>query len=69
LPRQDEWAIARGSVFAYLFEGSSDGRAALHDRLDQLERQGIGLRRNEGFGDVIVSDAFHREYHRQEGHP
>jgi hypothetical protein len=69
LPRQDEWAVARGSVFAYLFEGGSDGRAALHDRLDQVERQGIGLRRNEGFGDVVVSDAFHREYLRQEGHP
>lgn len=67
LPRQDEWAITRGSTFAYLFEGGAEGRAALHERLDNLERRGIGLRCNEGLGDVVVSDEFHRRYHRQEG--
>jgi hypothetical protein len=35
-------------------------------RLDELEVSGLGGRRGEGFGRVIVSDEFHRDYHRQE---
>jgi CRISPR-associated protein Csx10 len=67
LPRQDEWAISRGAVYAYLFEGDADARDRFQRRLDRLERKGIGLRRNEGFGDLVISDDFHRLYHRQEG--
>jgi CRISPR-associated protein Csx10 len=67
LPRQDEWAIARGAVYAYLFEGDADARTQFQERLDRLERRGIGLRRNEGFGDLALCDEFHRLYHRQEG--
>jgi CRISPR-associated protein Csx10 len=69
LPRQDEWAVARGSTYVYLFEGDDSGRVALHERLDRLARDGLGLRRNEGFGDAVVSDEFHRLYHQQEGTP
>ena len=66
LPRQDEWAVARGSVFAYWFEGPSGSRSTLLERLGGLAREGVGLRRGEGFGVVTVSDEFHRTYHRQE---
>jgi CRISPR-associated Csx10 family RAMP protein len=67
LPRQDEWAVARGAVYAYLFEGDADARDRFQKRLNRLEHDGVGLRRNEGFGSVVISDEFHRIYHRQEG--
>lgn len=69
LPRQDEWSIARGSVFAYWFEGEADALHTLLDRLQRLENDGIGLRRGEGLGEVVVSDEFHRKYHQQEDMP
>ncbi len=59
LPRQDEWAVTRGSVYAYLYEGDASGQAALQAKLRDLEARGIGARRNEGFGRVVVCDAFH----------
>lgn len=65
LPRQDEWLVARGSVYVYLFEGDSSGRAALQHRLRQLEANGIGARRNEGFGRVVVCDDFHLRFAAQ----
>jgi CRISPR-associated protein Csx10 len=66
LPRQDEWAVNRGSVYAYLFEGDAAARESLLGRLGELERDGIGARRNEGFGRVVVSDDFHRRFRTQE---
>jgi CRISPR-associated protein Csx10 len=62
LPRQDEWAVTRGSVYAYLYEGDARGRAALQEKLRNLEASGIGARRNEGFGRIMVCDDFHRRY-------
>lgn len=62
LPRQDEWAIERGSVYAYWFRGTSEQRETLKADLWQLCQGGIGLRRNEGFGVVAVSDDFHRRF-------
>lgn len=66
LPRQDEWAVARGAVYVYHFQGTSDERAALVQKLATLSEDGVGLRRNEGFGRVIVSDNFHRRFCRQQ---
>jgi CRISPR-associated protein Csx10 len=62
LPRQDEWAVTRGSVYAYLYEGDASGQAALQERLRDLEARGLGARRNEGFGRVVVCDDFHRRF-------
>ncbi|GIW82516.1 MAG: CRISPR-associated RAMP protein Csx10 [Gemmatales bacterium] len=62
LPRQDEWLVTRGSVYAYLYEGNSTGQAALHEKLRDLEANGIGARRNEGFGRVAVCDDFHLRF-------
>jgi CRISPR-associated Csx10 family RAMP protein len=66
LPRQDEWGVERGAVYGYWFEGDGASRAALMLRLDRLQSEGIGLRRNEGFGAISISDEFHRLYHEQE---
>jgi len=62
LPRQDEWAVTRGSVYAYLYEGDASGQAALQERLRDLEARGLGARRNEGFGRVVVCDDFHLRF-------
>ncbi len=66
LPRQDEWAVTRGAVYAYWFQGTADQQASLKQSLWELHRAGIGLRRNEGFGVVDVSDDFHRRFCKQE---
>jgi len=62
LPRQDEWAVSRGAVYAYLYQGDASGRAALQERLRDLQARGIGARRNEGFGRVVVCDDFHPRF-------
>ena len=69
LPRQDEWAIARGAAYVYRFEGAPSERDALNERLAALYEDGVGLRRNEGFGVVAVCDEFHRRFHAQEAQP
>lgn len=66
LPRQDEWMLARGAIYVYRFEGGQHQREALFRRLGTLVADGVGLRRNEGFGVVAVSDDFHRRFQRQE---
>ena len=66
LPRQDEWMVARGAAYVYRFDGGQHQREALFARLAALADGGVGLRRNEGFGIVAVSDDFHRRFQRQE---
>ena len=65
LPRQDEWMVARGSVYVYGFKGTANERKELIQQLVTLSEEGVGLRRNEGFGTVLVSDDFHRRYCKQ----
>ena len=69
LPRQDEWAVGRGATYVYRFEGEPDQRDAFIARVAALADDGIGLRRNEGFGVVSVSDEFHRRFAAQEAQP
>ena len=69
LPRQDEWAVARGAAYVYRFEGAARQLDAFIPRLAALVEEGIGLRRNEGFGVVSVSDEFHRRFSMQEAQP
>lgn len=66
LPRQDEWMVARGSVYVYCFQGTPEERAALIQQLKTLSEEGIGVRRNEGFGTVRVCDNFHFRYANQQ---
>jgi len=56
LPKADEVAILKGSSFLYRF---TDDEQTLYQKLLKLEQQGIGFRRNEGFGRVIVNHPFH----------
>jgi CRISPR-associated protein Csx10 len=60
LPRQDEWMVARGSVYVYLYDSQGNGaaRTELIHKLRELEAEGLGIRRNEGYGQVIVCDDF-----------
>jgi CRISPR-associated Csx10 family RAMP protein len=69
LPRQDEWIVSRGAVYAYLFEGGEADQQKLRERLSELGESGLGARRNEGLGRVNVSDEFHQLFHRQETRP
>ncbi|MBT9133398.1 MAG: hypothetical protein DDT38_00119 [Firmicutes bacterium] len=70
LPKECAVAIAKGSVFVYGAERSSLGcfggdnkvENALAKLLERLEQDGLGERRNEGFGIVVACDPFH--YHR-----
>ena len=66
LPRQDEWMVARGSVYVYCFKGTPEERTALIEQLKTLSQEGVGVRRNEGFGTVYVCDDFHRQYANQQ---
>ncbi len=59
LPRHDEWQVARGSVYAYLYLGDPSGREELLASLRLLQAAGLGARRNEGYGQVVISDEFH----------
>jgi len=59
LPKEDEITISRGSVFLYRYDGKF---SLIKERLDSLESEGIGLRRNEGFGQIIISDPFHHQF-------
>jgi CRISPR-associated Csx10 family RAMP protein len=59
LPRSDDWAISMGSVFLL---GLPDELTSQHiSRLEQVEQEGIGLRRAEGFGRIRFADPFHVE--------
>ena len=66
LPRQDEWMVARGSVYVYCFKGAPEERVVLIQQLKTLSQEGVGVRRNEGFGTVLVCDDFHRQYANQQ---
>jgi len=59
LPKEDEITISRGSVFLYHYDGEF---GQIKEKLDSLESEGIGLRRNEGFGQIIISDPFHHQF-------
>lgn len=57
LPKEDEPAIGRGSAF--LISVRPGERASLVRRLGNVEAQGLGRRRAEGFGRVVICDSFH----------
>ena len=61
LPRTNEYAIDTGSVFLFgsHINPDEDKDNALWQALFNLEEEGIGRRKAEGFGRVCVSDQFH----------
>jgi CRISPR-associated protein Csx10 len=58
-PRSQEYAIETGSVF--LFSASRPLEDGELESLFKLEKSGLGQRRSEGFGRLLVSDPFHLE--------
>lgn len=65
-PRTQECAMATGSVFLFVAIGkaSEERPDELLEKLFDLEEQGIGERRAEGFGRICFSDPFHLEEDR-----
>jgi CRISPR-associated protein Csx10 len=59
LPKTVELAISKGSVFMFTYTKTPDDPffQALYD----LEQEGIGSRKAEGFGWIVISDEFHQE--------
>jgi CRISPR-associated protein Csx10 len=60
LPKADTPALGPGSVLLYRLVDSTQKEAVIA-RLKEIEREGMGERRAEGFGRVRVCDPFH--YH------
>lgn len=62
LPKEQDIATGRGSVFCYSFQGDDTDLAALIHELYILELEGMGLRRGEGFGRLSISSPFHAAF-------
>ncbi len=58
LPKPTNLAARMGSVYVYRWDGSMDD---LLPALQALEAEGLGLRRDEGFGEILVCHPFHQE--------
>lgn len=65
LPKESQPALKRGSVLLYSMPGEKAGAA--QGRLQTIEREGVGVRCNEGFGRISVCHPFHYESLRVEG--
>lgn len=57
LPKPDDLAVAAGSV--YLFRYLGEDLEGLQTSLEGLQWEGIGLRREEGFGRVSICEPLH----------
>ncbi len=58
LPLESEIAIEKGSAFLFEIK-ATDEMDKIKNSLQRLEEVGIGFRRNEGFGRLIVCDGYH----------
>lgn len=58
LPKPTDLAARMGSVYAFRWEGRSE---ELLPHLETIEREGVGLRREEGFGECLICHPFHLE--------
>jgi CRISPR-associated protein Csx10 len=67
LPKPDTWALKRGSVMLFRVGARVDEQALMR-RLEQIENEGLGERRAEGFGRVLVCDPFHYCFLERELH-
>jgi CRISPR-associated protein Csx10 len=57
LPKPDDMGLAMGSV--YLFRYTGNDLAGLESYLQKIIKNGIGLRREEGFGRISVCEPIH----------
>jgi len=58
LPKTTNLAARMGSVYVYRWDGGLDD---LLPALQAVETKGIGLRRDEGFGEILACHPFHQE--------
>ncbi|MGB9872246.1 MAG: type III-D CRISPR-associated RAMP protein Csx10 [Anaerolineae bacterium] len=58
LPKPTNLAARMGSVYVFRWDGSEE---ALLPALQALEEQGVGERRDEGFGECLICHPFHLE--------
>jgi len=66
LPKENDIAIVAGSVFLFAVRKKDleEKEINLLQRLIDMENKGIGWRRSEGFGQVLVCDPFHLQTKR-----
>jgi CRISPR-associated protein Csx10 len=64
LPKPVAPALAAGSVL--VVRAPEDERQAFLDFLLAVEQQGLGERRGEGWGEVLICDHFHSEFDERE---
>lgn len=57
LPKQDDTGIRMGSIFLFRYTGNQI--ETLVEQLEQIRIEGIGLRREEGFGMVQIDNKLH----------
>lgn len=58
-PRRTQQAVQAGSVFLYFAPDETVPLSQLTTHLETLEMEGIGLERERGYGEVMVSTPFH----------
>ena len=66
LPKENDYAITAGSVFLFAVRKNVWGNDDLLQKLADIENTGIGWRRSEGFGQVLICDPFHVQGKREE---
>ena len=60
LPKPDTVALARGAVL--LFQCDNEKKSEVFSRLAQIETEGIGERRSEGFGRIAICYPIHYQF-------
>jgi len=60
LPKPTHLGTAMGSVYVFRVDKSPDD-AELLLWLESLEAQGVGMRTDEGLGEVLICHPFHKE--------
>lgn len=66
LPRYRDWALVAGSTVGIIFPQGAP--SDLHLKLAELEREGIGLRREEGYGQVVFNHPIYADHGVLDGH-
>lgn len=65
LPKADDWALGRGSVLLWRIPHDVDPEPILK-RLEEIEVNGLGERRNEGFGRMTACEPYHYIFTQRE---